>query len=528
MRTIGADIVVLGSGPTGAAATWRLAMAGADVLCVERGHRLDPDAIGRGEPDWELRREGPLNPNPNIRRHRDDQPIDDAESPIKPMIASTVGGTSHHWSTHVPRFRPEDFRTKSLDGVGEDWPIAYEDLAPYYEINEAMTGLAYLPGDPSGPVRQVPSKPLPSIGPHGRRVAQAFDALGWHWWVVDYTAGTEPDLPPCTHAGPCDIGCPSRRRASSDVNYLAAALKAGARLETGLRAYRLETDGRDRVTALLCRSDEGDVRVEANRFVICGNGLATPWLLLNSRDDRHPQGLANSSGLVGRNLMLHPHARMDGIFEERLGTWLPGKTIGITTHEFFAAQGRWPFKRGFKMQLGGGPSPLAIALGAIEGRRLPFGAAHHEMQDRLFDHAMSFTVCIEDAAEEHNRIALSETLRDQDGNPAPRMVYRLSADSRACLDFALARAEEVLRKAGAVRTQFDPLKAQAGFHLMGTARMGRDAARSVVGPDGRSHDIGNLYVADASVFVTASSLNPTATAQAFALRVADGILGRMK
>src|SRR4051812_32996903 len=123
MRTLSADVVVVGSGPTGAAVTWRLAQAGTDVLCVERGHWLDFDAMHTGAPDWEARRAGAYNANPNIRRHADDQPIDDGASPIKPMLASTVGGTSHHWSSHVPRFRPEDFRTASLDGVGADWPI---------------------------------------------------------------------------------------------------------------------------------------------------------------------------------------------------------------------------------------------------------------------------------------------------------------------------------------------------------------------------------------------------------------------
>jgi len=525
MRTLSADVVVVGSGPTGAAVTWRLAQAGTDVLCVERGHWLDFEAMHTEAPDWEARRAGAYNANPNIRRHADDQPIDDGASPIKPMLASTVGGTSHHWSSHVPRFRPEDFRTASLDGVGADWPIGYEDLAPYYELNEAMIGVAYHPGDPSGPVRALAPRPAPSVGPYGRRIGKVFDALGWHWWPVEIVTGTQVDAEPCSHIGPCHLGCPTRRRASSDAAYLRPALAAGARLATGLRAYRLETDGSGRVLALLCHSDEGAVRIEANRFVLCANGIATPWLLLNSADASHRHGLANGSGLVGRNLMLHPHARIDGVFAEALGTWSAGKKVGIATHEFFAAMGQRDFARGFKMQLSPGPSPLSLALGALDQGPLPFGAAHHAAISAAFDHVLSFTISIEDQAEAHNGITLSDTLRDRDGEAAPKMNYVLSVDSRRCLDFALARGEEVLRRAGAQRTLCDPLKAQAGFHLMGTARMGAHADRSVVGPDGRCHEVDNIYIADASVFVTASSLNPTSTAQAFALRVADGILG---
>jgi len=526
MRTLRASTVVVGSGPNGAAAAWRLASRGEEVLIIERGHRVPFEQIDRARPDWELELAGPLNPNPNIRRNVDDQPVDDAESPVKPMLASTVGGTSHHWSSHIPRFRPEDFRTRTLDGVAEDWPISYEDLAPYYELNEAMCGLGYLPGDPSGPARQVASQPLPSIGPHGKRIARALEELGWHWWPVDFVAGFGSEEEPCTHVGPCTFGCPSRRRASSDVAYLEPAMAAGARLETGLRAYRIVCDATGRAAALLCHSDEGEVRVEADRFVVAANGLGTPWLLLNSADKNHPGGLANGSGLVGRNLMVHPHARIDGIFAEPMGSWAPGKTIGVTTNEFYSPREENDFERGFKIQLGAGPSPLAIAMGTLDNNRpLPFGAAHHARMSALFDHALTFIVSSEDLPEEHNRVALSDALCDRDGEPAPKMIYTLADSARRRLDVSIERAKEVLYKAGAIDTHVDPLRSQSGFHLMGTARMGNDPATSVVDANGRCHEVDNLYLADASVFVTGSSFNPTATAQAFALRVADAIIG---
>jgi choline dehydrogenase-like flavoprotein len=151
MADVEADVVVIGAGPVGAAAMWRFASVGLNVVCIERGDWVSFDALHRDAPDWELRRARVLNPNPNLCGGAEDDPVDDTDTPIKPMIADAVGGTSLHWSTHIPRFRPEDFRVHSLDRVGEDWPIAYEDLAPYYALSEGRWGLAALSGDPAAP-----------------------------------------------------------------------------------------------------------------------------------------------------------------------------------------------------------------------------------------------------------------------------------------------------------------------------------------------------------------------------------------
>ena len=247
MADLEAEVVVVGSGPTGAAVTWRLATAGLKVICLEKGGWLPVSDLGRDLPDWELRRAREWSSNPNIRCAPEDDPVDDEDTPIKPMIASTVGGTSPHWSAHVPRFRPEDFRVRSLDGVADDWPISYEDLAPYYALNEERWGVAAIPGDPSSPPHGEGALKLPTIGAHGRRVAAAFDRLGWHWWPVDLVVGRDADLPGtvhCTHIGPCDLGCPSRIRSSADRGYMIDAVEAGARLLTRVRVTTLEHDSR--------------------------------------------------------------------------------------------------------------------------------------------------------------------------------------------------------------------------------------------------------------------------------------------
>jgi choline dehydrogenase-like flavoprotein len=524
-RDLSADVVVIGAGPAGAALTWKLASLGVDVLCLERGEWFDYRRVSRDDPDYELRRRGALNANPNVRRGPADEPIDDADSPIKPLIGNAVGGGSVWWSSHVPRFRPDDFDVRSRFGVAADWPLGHAELDLFYAENERMIGAAFVAGDPTGPARQADGAPLPPIGAQGRRMAAAFERLGWHWWPVDLVNGRGDGV--CTHAGPCDLGCPARRRQGADRIYVEAALEKGARLATGLRVQRLEHDAAGRVTEARAIGPEGPLRVRGRAFVVAANGLGTPHLLLRSASDRFPQGLGNGSGLVGRGLMLHPYGRVDGRFAEPLGFQAPGETAGLISFEFQPTRPERGFLRGAKLQVAPGPGPLALANGAPDGVPLPWGAEHHAAMEARFDRWCGVTVCAEDLPEDDNRVVLSDRMTDRDGLPALKMVYRLSDNSRRILDHGIARATEVLREAGAVETHVTPLRDQAGFHLMGTARMGNDPARSVVDAEGRCHDVDNLFVADSSVFVTSSVCNPTATAQALALRSACAIAGQL-
>lgn len=255
-----AEFVVIGAGPTGAAAAWRLVAAGRDVLVLDRGDWVDDVAIDRDRPGWERRRARDLHANPNIRRGPADYPVDDADSPIKPMIGNGVGGSSTWWSAHVPRFRPDDFRGRSIDGAGDDWPLGYDDLAPYYDLCEAAWGVAGVIGDPTLPPVAAPRLRLPTIGAHGARLAKTLDALNWHWWPVDLVVGRDAAAPTtvhCTHPGPCDIGCPSRRRSNAARAFVAEAVGGGARLRTNARVAKLELDATGRVAAALVHGPDG-------------------------------------------------------------------------------------------------------------------------------------------------------------------------------------------------------------------------------------------------------------------------------
>ena len=183
-QDVAADVAVIGAGPTGSAAAWRLASAGLQVVCIERGGWFDYARVPADEAGFARLAAGALNPNPNVRRAAADYPIEDDASPIEPMLGNGVGGGSIYWAAHAPRFRPEDFRVFSEDGVADDWPITYDELAPWYALNERRIGLAWRAGDPCGPRRGGAPLPLPPIGAAGERIGRAFERLGWHCWPV--------------------------------------------------------------------------------------------------------------------------------------------------------------------------------------------------------------------------------------------------------------------------------------------------------------------------------------------------------
>jgi len=521
-----ADVLIVGAGAAGASVALRLARAGLGVVCLERGGWMAPESGPAASSDWERQRLGRWHPNPNVRRHAWDFPIDDAACPIRPLVTNAVGGSTVMWSCHQPRFHPSDFRVRTLDGVADDWPLDYDELAPYYAENERLMGVAGLGGNPADPPR--PERPLPPapLGAAEACIAAAFDRLGWHWWPADLALNTRAyeGRGACNQCGPCEIGCHTRAKASVDVTHWPAALAAGARLVTGARVFEITTDAQGRATGAAFRDETGTTRhQQARAVVLAANGVGTPWLMLLSRSGRFPAGIANGSGLVGRRLMLHPLARVAGRFAEPMRGHRGLAAGAIVSRQFYETDPARGFVRGYKLQVLRSHGPALVALGSTFGR-LPWGAAHHDRFRAVFDRTLAVSICADDLPEPENRVALSERLRDADGNPAPAMIYRVGENSRRILDHGLGSARRLLAEAGAVETLATPLIADAGFHLMGTARMGEDPATSVTDRWGRCHEVANLFVADGSLFVTAAAVNPTHTIQALALRLADHIL----
>jgi choline dehydrogenase-like flavoprotein len=275
--------------------------------------------------------------------------------------------------------------------------------------------------------------------------------------------------------------------------------------------------------AIYYDADGAERRQKAEVVVLACNGIGTPRLLLNSRSRHFPDGLANRSGLVGRNLMFHPYAMVVGVFPERLDGFKGPTGCGLMSHEFYETDASRGFVRGYSFELMRGVGPVTMALWGLSSGLVPWGSAHHDAFATVFDRTAGLLAICEDLPDPENRVTLDRELVDGNGIPAPKIDYQVGANSRRLLDHGIARATEVLQAAGALVTSSEAPMRVAGWHLMGTARMGTDPSRSVVNHWGRAHDVPNLFIIDGSLFVTAGAVNPTNTIQALALYVADTI-----
>ncbi len=521
------DVVIVGAGASGAAAAWRLARAGFRVTCLEQGGWVNPADTPSLRLDWEIARQTTHHPNPNVRAAPQDYPVDDTEAAIKPFLYNAVGGSTILWGAHFPRFRPSDFRTRTLDGVGDDWPICYEDLAHYYAENDRIMGVSGLAGDPGNPPREARQMPPVPPGKAGVRMAAAFDRLGWHWWPADVAINTQKygaGRGACNNCGPCDLGCPHGARSATDVSYWPMALAAGVRLITGARVFEVETDGAGRATGVAWYDRDGVVqRTRAAVVALAANGLGTARLMLLSQSKRFANGIANDTDLVGRRLMHHPTGMVTGRFAEAMDGWAGPFAVSILSQQFYETDPLRGFTRGYQMQLIRSDGPVGTAVGGYLPR-VPWGAGHHARFRQVFGHSASLTVTTEDLPRMENRVTLSDTLKDSNGIPAPKMTYSLDDNTRAMIRHGIARASEAFAQAGAEDITAQDLVSGAGFHLMGTACMGADPGASVVDANHRAHTVPNLMVLDGSVFTTAAALNPTSTIQALALRAADALI----
>ena len=517
------DVLIIGAGAAGAAFAWSLAETRMNILCLEQGGWMDPAQYPTAGSDWEMRGLGDFALSPNTRQRPEDYPVNDSDSPIAVSMFNAVGGSTILYAGHFPRLHPSDFRVRTLDGVADDWPIDYAKLAPFYAENDRMMGVAGLAGDPAYPPKQVPLPPVP-LGKLGETIARGFNSLGWHWWPSDSAIATRAyaGRAPCINLGPCITGCAQGAKASTDVTYWPAAVRRGVRLATRCRVREITLGADGRADGALYYDAQGTLhRQRAEIVVLACNGIGTPRLLLNSRSALFPDGLANRSGLVGKNLMFHPYGMVVGGFPERLDGYKGPTGCGLMSQEFYETDLSRGFVRGYSFELLRGMGPVSTALWGMMAGRLPWGDGHHAAYADVFARTAGVLAICEDLPELHNCVTLDPELSDSNGIPAPRIQYRLSENSRRMLEHGVARGKEVLEAAGAEWTRVDSPLRIAGWHLMGTARMGSDPQRSVVNEWGRCHDVPNLFIIDGSVFVTAGAVNPTCTIQAFALYAAD-------
>ncbi len=238
------DVLVIGAGPSGAVVTHTAATAGLNVLCLEQGDWVNPSDFPANHPEWELLIQHDWAHDPNVRALPSDYPVDIRDSDMWPVMFNAVGGSSIYYGAEWPRLLPSDFRVKTLDGVADDWPIAYDDLKPYHDEVDAFIGVSGVDGDtayPDGLEYPLPPHPL---GKPGMKAAEAANTLGWHWWPGTNAIPSQKNktLEQCGRWGVCEWGCPQGAKASFDLIYMPQAQQAGAQVQTGARVRRIRTD----------------------------------------------------------------------------------------------------------------------------------------------------------------------------------------------------------------------------------------------------------------------------------------------
>jgi choline dehydrogenase-like flavoprotein len=491
-------------------------------MCLEQGGWPDRSSFRGGEPEGDVIARGQWSSSPIVRDRPHDYPVDTSASDMGVVNWNGVGGGTVLYNAQWPRLLPDDFRVHSIDGVARDWPLTYEELAPFYERIDRQFMVSGLGGNPAFPDGAEPPLPPLPIGKGGLKVARAHARLGWHWWPeTNAIASVDIDETRhrCAQRGTCGQGCGEGAKASTDLTHWPQAIAAGARLITGARVREITVGADGRATgALWVDERQREHKATADIVLVAANGIGTPRLLLNSTSSLFPDGLANSSGLVGRRLMLHPLATVNGIFDEDLESWRGQNGALIQSTQFYASDPSRGFVRGARWSLtpGGGALKNALAPGSS------WGAGHHAFVRERLGRMVSWVVLGEDLPDEGNRVTLSRDRTDASGIPGPVLTYRISDNSKALLAWHCQQAAESLKAAGAVKTEI--VHHPANGHFMGTACMGDDPATSVVDRWGMCHDVPNLGIIDGSVFVTAGGVNPTPTISALALRAVEHLL----
>ncbi len=504
------DFVIVGTGAGGGVLAQRLASFGFSVVALEAGPWHDTedsmvsDEAGSGPLYWR-----------DLRITGGTEPLEFGAN----NSGRGVGGSTIHYAGFCPRLHPSDFRVRSLDGVATDWPITYEDLEPYYQRMEReypVSGPARYPwGKPHG----YPYAPL-EAGTAGQQLFAGCVKLGIPVVAggpVAIPSGATGKRPHCIMRGFCLLGCKVGAKSSTMVSHIPSAIEHGAEIRTGSMAYEiaLHPNGSARGVRYF-RTDPHGKRLEeeqrAHAVVVAGYAIESPRLLLNSRSSQFPDGLANSSGKVGRYLMAQAGPVVSGRFPEMIRQYKAPPACGIS-EEFYETDPRNDFVRGYALQT---VAPLPIAMGHILTEDGRFGEELVEaMQD--YNHYACVGVLGEILPDERNYVSIHPTEKDGNGIPVPYAHFNLFENDQRMIKAGIGRAEEVLRAAGATQTS----SVHRYAHLVGTCRMGSSAAESVVDQWCRSWDVPNLFVCDGSVLPTQGSSNPAITISAIAARTAE-------
>jgi choline dehydrogenase-like flavoprotein len=533
------DFLVIGAGAAGGVVAKELSTSGFRVVVLEQGPYLRETDYSHDEIKYTFQ--------PGLTNDPKLQPITFRRTENEPTkvikaieYGRQVGGGSVHFTSNYWRFHESDFHERSLYGeipgtAFADWPISYADLEPYYTKAEYDLGISGLAG--ANPFEASRSKPYPlppmPVKSSGALFERATRKLGLHPFPAPVAILSQPyqGRSACSHCGFCELfGCELRAKSSTLVTVIPVAEKTG-RCEVRPNSYvrKIVTNANGRATgAVYFDAQRREVFQPALAVVLCANGVESSKLLLLSKSSRFPDGLANSSGLVGKNLMWDNGSFASGVFDEPLNEF---KSIQVTRliHDYYSADP----KRGF---YGGGGIdarfdfyPAGFALFGLPPDTPKWGLAYKKTLRDYYTRTMSLLAHSTSLPMEKNSVSLDPTLKDAWGLPAVRITFENHPDDIASMKWLQEREYEILHAMGAKKIWSVPVDTfTTSRHLMGTCRMGLDPKGSVVNQFSLTHDVPNLFVVDGSNFVTCARQQPTATIQALAYHAADHMIQAAK
>jgi choline dehydrogenase-like flavoprotein len=529
------DFVVVGSGAAGGIIAKELSEQGFRVVVLEQGPYLTEADFTHNE--VKVLTEDLLTNHPKLQPTTFRKTPDEKAKQQRALVyGRLVGGTSVHFTANFWRFHEIDFVERSkigpIAGTGlTDWPITYADLEPYYTKVEWEVGVSGLAGaSPFDPPRSKPY-PMPPLPVKGSGVIfeQAARKLGWHPFPAPMAILSQPrpGRSACMNCGFClAFGCEVGAKSSSLATVVRMAEKTGrCEIRPNSYVHRIELDANGKAAGAVYFDEKRNVHLQkAKAVVVCANGAETPRLLLLSANKQFPNGLANSSGLVGKYLMLNSGGISMGVFDEPLNDY-KGFAVSRIFHDFYELDAQ---KVGF---YGGGGmdarfdlTPIAFAMGSLPPGTPRWGKEYKAALARNFTRTMEIYGHGTSLPLETNSFSLDPDVKDAWGLPALRLTYKDHPDDIKLSNWLNARGMELLEAAGAKQKwSFPAQEQQFAVHLLGTCRMGNDAKTSVINSDHRTHDVKNLFLCDGSSLVTSGRGQPTMTIEALAFRAADRI-----
>lgn len=553
------DAIVIGSGISGGWAAKELTEKGLKVLMLERGRMVEhgKDYLGEHMPPWQVPFRGrPLRElyerdyeiqsqvyafdetTRHFWNNDRENPYDNENGQFNWIRANVVGGRSLLWGRQVYRFSDLDFEANKKDGHGIDWPIRYRDIAPWYDHVERFIGV-------SGQAENLPHLPDSQfLPPMDMNVAEnAFKArVEEHYPDRKVTIGrvavlTQPHngRGACHYCGPCERGCSVGAYFSTQSSTLPAARKTGNltlkadRVVAGID-YDAKTRRATGVRVIDANTGE-DTTYTAKIIFLCASTVGSTQILLNSRSEAFPNGLANSSGTLGRYLMDHTHsagaAGMLPGFEDRYTYGARPNGIYIPRFRNLDGQDKDAgFVRGYGYQGGG----IRMGWGGMAGHIPGFGAEFKQALRKPGPWSVYISGFGECLPYEHNRVELHPTKKDRFGIPLVRFHFQWGKNEENLVEDIQKQAVDMLAKVGVVNAMpFGGLsKGGDAIHEMGTARMGDDPATSVLNRWNQAHDVPNLFVTDGACMTSASCVNPSLTYMALTARAADYAAKQLK